>query len=106
MAGQQLERREVLDSTVVFSELMYHPRGSEELEWVELHNLMAVDMDLSQWRIEGIDYTFAEGTILAAGGYLLVVWGLGAWYWSDKEAALATVCRTVAHIGIVPVFCM
>ena len=38
-----------------------------------------------------------------AGGYLLVVWGVGAWYWGDKEAALATVCRTVAHV---PVFCM
>jgi hypothetical protein len=41
-----------------------------------------------------------------AGGYLLTVWGLGAWYWGEKQAALASVCRTVAHIGIVPVFCM
>ena len=41
-----------------------------------------------------------------AGGYLLVVWGLGAWHWGEKQAALATVCRTVAHSGIVPVFCV
>ncbi|HKS37845.1 MAG TPA: lamin tail domain-containing protein, partial [Verrucomicrobiae bacterium] len=62
------------DSTVVFNEIMYHPATSESsLEWVELHNQMAVNMDLSGWSIEGgIDFAFPEGTVLTGGGYLVV----------------------------------
>ena len=38
------------DSVVVFNEVHYHPAEREaELEWVELHNQMAVDVDLSGW---------------------------------------------------------
>ncbi len=62
----------MLDSTVVFSELMYHPVDSELTEWVELHNTLAVDMDLSGWRIDGVDFTFPNGTILPAGERLVV----------------------------------
>ena len=62
------------DSTVVFNEIMYHPATNEAgLEWVELHNQMAVDMDISNWSLQGsITYKFAEGTVLAGGGYLVV----------------------------------
>ncbi|MCL5097357.1 MAG: lamin tail domain-containing protein, partial [Candidatus Omnitrophica bacterium] len=62
------------DSTVVFNEIMYHPATNEAaMEWVELYNQMAVDMDLSGWSIEGgIQYVFPEGTVLAGGGYLIV----------------------------------
>lgn len=62
------------DSTVVFNEIMYHPATNEAvLEWVELHNQMAVDMDLSGWSIsDGVSFVFPEGTILAGGGYLVV----------------------------------
>ena len=62
----------VLDSTVVFSELMYNPPNDQDLEWIELHNEMAVDMDISQWQIDGVDYTFPAGTVMPAGGYLVV----------------------------------
>ena len=62
------------DSTVVFNEIMYHPATNEvEMEWVELHNQMAADMDLSGWFLSGgIRYTFAEGTIVRGGGYLVL----------------------------------
>jgi len=61
------------DSTVVFNEVMYHPAGDSELEWVELHNQMAVDMDLSGWRLDGgIDFEFSQGAVLAGGEYLVV----------------------------------
>ncbi|MBN2023268.1 MAG: lamin tail domain-containing protein [Pirellulales bacterium] len=71
---EPLEPRLVLDSGVVFSEIMYHPAGgNEELEWVELHNQLAVDMDISRWSLRGgIDYTFPSGTIVPGGGYLVV----------------------------------
>ena len=71
---ESLESRFVLDSTMVFNELMYHPISeSASIEWVELHNQMAVKMDLSGWRLtDGIDYTFPDGTIVDGGGYIVV----------------------------------
>ena len=62
------------DSVVVFNEVMYHPAANEaRLEWVELHNQMAVDVDMSGWSITGgIGFQFAEGTIIPGGGYLVV----------------------------------
>ncbi len=62
------------DSVVVFNEIMYHPATNEAAcEWVELHNQNAVDVELSGWRLTGgIDYTFADGTILSGGGDLVV----------------------------------
>lgn len=62
------------DSVVVFNEIMYHPATNEAaLEWVELHNQMAVDVDLSGWSMGGgINFPFAEGTVIGGGGYLVV----------------------------------
>jgi len=69
---ERLEARRVLDSTVVFNELQYNPGDNEDLEWIELHSQMAVDMDLSDWRIDGIGYTFPIGTIVSAGDYVVI----------------------------------
>ena len=63
------------DSTVVFNEIMYHPNVTNEaqLEWIELHNQIAVDMDLSGWSLAGgVQFTFAEGTVVGGGKYLLI----------------------------------
>jgi hypothetical protein len=62
------------DSSVVFNEIMYHPLTNEsQLEWVELQNQMAVDLDMSRWRLDaGIDFTFPEGTVIRAGSYLVI----------------------------------
>lgn len=62
------------DSAVVFNEIMYHPITNEsQLEWVELQNQMGVDVDMSRWRLDGgIDFTFAEGTVIRAGSYLVI----------------------------------
>lgn len=68
--------RSRLDVTavVVFSELMYHPAASSAaVEWLELHNILSVDVDLSRWRLDGaVEYTFPQGTLLAGGAYLVV----------------------------------
>src|SRR3954465_7585347 len=63
-----------VDSIVVFNEIHYHPVTNETAnEWIELHNQMAIDIDLSAWSLEGgIQYTFAEGTIIPGGGYLVI----------------------------------
>ena len=62
------------DSVVVINEIMYHP-GTNAVggEWLELHNQMAVDVDLSGWSIAGgVTYTFPEGTIIPGSGYQVV----------------------------------
>lgn len=62
------------DSVVVFNEIMYHPATNEAaLEWLELHNQNAVDVDLSGWKLaNAIDFTFPDGTTIKGRGYLVV----------------------------------
>ncbi len=58
---------------VTFNEVLYHPAGGPGLEWLELYNPLAVDTDLSGWRLDGaVAYTFPEGTILPGRGFLVV----------------------------------
>ena len=72
LGGSLLSAR--ADSVVVFNEIMYHPPTNEAVgEWVELHNLMAVDVELSGWSLaKGAQFVFPEGTIIGGGGYLVV----------------------------------
>ena len=61
------------DSVVVFNELHYHPAQEAESEWIELHNQMSVDIDLSRWILTGgVEFAFAEGTIIPGHGYLVI----------------------------------
>lgn len=62
------------DSVVVFNEVHYHPATNESAsEWIELHNQMAIDIDLSAWSLRGgVDYTFTEGTVIPGGGHLVI----------------------------------
>ncbi len=70
---EALEPRYVLDSTVVFNEIMYQPASDQPLEFIELYNQMGVDMDISAWRLgSAVDFRFSEGTIVPTGGYLVV----------------------------------
>ena len=70
-----LEPRLPLDSTVVFNEVYYHPASNQpaDLEWIELHNQMSVNMDISGWSLsDGVSFTFPEGTVVPGRGYLVV----------------------------------
>ncbi len=72
---EPLEPRRVLDSAVVFNEIMYNPAGQTDdlLEWVELHNQLGVDVDVSGWTLSGgVDYAFAAGTVVPGDGLLVV----------------------------------
>jgi hypothetical protein len=58
---------------VTFNEVNFNPPGSQDGEWIELHNQMAVNVDISGWRLsDGITYTFANGTVIPAGGFLVI----------------------------------
>ncbi|HEX2751474.1 MAG TPA: LamG-like jellyroll fold domain-containing protein, partial [Verrucomicrobiales bacterium] len=62
------------DSVVVFNEIHYHPdTGEASREYIELHNQMAVDVDMSGWEITGgVNYTFPSGTIIPGRGFVVV----------------------------------
>ncbi len=75
LRSELLEARRVLDSTVVFNEIMYNPLGADDetMEYIELHNQLAVDMDISDWRLEGgVRYQFPDGTIVPGRSQLVV----------------------------------
>jgi len=57
---------------LVFNEIMYHP-AAPNAEFVELYNTSSkTTFDLSSWRIEGVGFTFAEGSMISPRGYLVV----------------------------------
>jgi len=62
------------DYSVVINEIHYDPDVKTQLvEFVELHNTSAEDIDLSGWYFSrGISYRFGAVAILPAGGYIIV----------------------------------
>ena len=62
------------DAVVIFSEVMYHAKpGQTNLQWIELQNVMRVDVDISNWRLDaGVNYTFPPNTIIPGGGFVVV----------------------------------
>ena len=72
-SGPWLRGEVATPGPVTFTEILAHPRDDGGSEWIELHNPMVFDMDLSGWSLAGgVDFAFPEGTILAAGGFLVV----------------------------------
>ena len=68
-----LRQETAAPGSITFTELLYHPPSDGDLEWIELHNPMVLDMDLSGWSLEGgVTFPFAEGTVVPAGGFLVV----------------------------------
>ncbi len=59
---------------IVLNELMYNPiSGDDRDEYVELHNRGTAAVDLSGWRFtSGISFEIPAGTVLSAGGHLVV----------------------------------
>ncbi len=58
---------------VSINEIMYHPIGAAQLEWVELYNPLAIDVDLSAFRLDGaVGYAFPSGTLIGPRGFLVV----------------------------------
>ena len=61
-------------SKVIINEIHYDPDVKTELvEYVELHNRSAFDVDISNWYFDsGISYQFPSSVTLGAGGYVVV----------------------------------
>lgn len=75
-AGKELapwsrDRRGV-GGAATFNEILYAPAAGAG-EWIELYNPLAIDLDVSGWRIDGAArFAFADGTRIPARGYLVV----------------------------------
>jgi hypothetical protein len=75
---------------IVINEIHYNPPDSFDaqdldVEFIELHNPTVVPIDLSGASFSGIDYTFPEGSLIEAVGYIVLapeiadaqqVWGI------------------------------
>jgi len=62
--------------SVVVTEMMYHPLGGEEFEYIELKNISGYDLNISDVSfVDGITFSFAGSTItnLQVGDYVVVV---------------------------------
>lgn len=71
---------------VAFNELAFG-------EWLELHNTMAIDVDVSGWRIEGaVSYVVPEGTFIAPRAQLVIAA-------APTEGALGPWSGTLARAG-------
>ena len=59
---------------VVINEIMYHPVSeNDDDEYIELFNKGSSNVDMSSWRlVDGVTFTFPAGTVISAGGYLVV----------------------------------
>lgn len=59
---------------VVINEIHYNPDvKTEQVEFVELHNISGQTVNLSGWYFyRGIDFTFPPGASIPAGGYIVV----------------------------------
>ena len=62
------------DTVLVINEVMYNPTGTDESgEWIELHNQMGVDVDISNWRLAGaVSFSFPTDTVVPGGAYLVI----------------------------------
>lgn len=78
---------------IVFNEIMHHPtrRGAE---FVELANNALYVFDLSGWRIDGLDWTFPEGSLIGPFSYLVLA--------KNRTAFLQTYQNQIAPAGEFP----
>jgi hypothetical protein len=69
LANSALAQRDI-----VINEIMYHPISDlNDDEFIELHNVGTQAVDIGDWRfIDGIQFTIPTGTVIEAGGYLIV----------------------------------
>jgi len=61
-------------ANVVISELMYHPPQllDDQYEFLELYNTGSTTVDLNNWEIDGIGFTFPAGASIGPNAYLLL----------------------------------
>src|SRR5262249_13588460 len=62
---------------IVISEIMYRPLATNA-SYVEIYNSSSNNFDLSNWRLDGVGYTFPNGAILPGRTFLVLAKDPGA----------------------------
>ena len=90
-----------LAAQVVINEIHYDPDVKMELvEFIELHNTGAGQVNLSGWQFtDGVNFTFPGGTQLAAGGYVVIAQNPTAVQAKFGVSALGPWVGTLANEG-------
>jgi hypothetical protein len=57
---------------VHITEIMYNPPGGNAHEFIEIQNTGTAPVDLSGWFFQGVDFYFPFGTVLGAGGRMVL----------------------------------
>ncbi len=82
-------------AAIVINEINYNSAdASDSGDWVELHNPTATSVDISGWYFEdesGEFFGMPQNTVIAAGGYLLLV--------EDSDQFLTIFPNALNHIG-------
>jgi len=63
------------NAQIVITEIMFNPpeSGADSLEYLELYNNSNAAVDISGWNFtQGIEHVFASGTVVPAGGYVVL----------------------------------
>ena len=83
------------------SEIMYNPDGSDEAEFIELHNPTAATLSLGGVEIAGgIEFTFEAGASIEAGAYLVLARDLTGFTTAHPDAsAFAAYSGSLANAG-------
>ena len=60
-------------ANVVITEIMYHPVSDlDEDEFIELYNTSGTTVNLENWRMNGINYSFGSGASIGPNAYLVL----------------------------------
>lgn len=73
MAAAEPEGPSSRNTGLVISEIMYHPKPTNSLEFIEIANMGLIPEDLAGYRISGdVNYTFPANTVLEVGARIVV----------------------------------
>ena len=58
---------------IVINEIMYHAPDGQSLDYIELKNVGAATVDISGWQFRGVEFEFDADTLVAPGGFVVVM---------------------------------
>jgi hypothetical protein len=89
--GYAMPEASAYEAAAVINEIHYNGASLTDPEWIELTNKLSIDVDLGGWKLSGgVDFSFPAGTILRAGGFLVI---------SDNPAVLQTAAGIPGVLG-------
>ncbi len=79
------------EEALAFNEIMYNPQVPEA-SYVEIYNRSGAAFDLTGWRVNGLNFTFEPGHLIANNGYIVLA--------KNRAAYAAAYAGAPAPIGV------